>query len=525
MIRTVLTALILCVATPSTQAQNYVALESLGTTQELGTSLYQNTPRSALVPLIKQTRPTGWITLDKAIKQLMLSDADASLIENNVPIKKNEDILTLRLNYLLKNGMNKDALKLYNTTESKITTEPLARLGTIAMLLNQQKAQACLETKTFFNKYQNSSFWNELNAYCSISLSETEQPEAVRTILESQNEVLKSIIQSKLYNYEYEPVSFANLSYQQRALLVSEDRIKLSLKEPSAYKDIPLPHLGALTTQSNIENNVRLHLFLRATDNDIIPHKYLTTLFDTLSNKSSEGPTLDIIKLYAKMKKASKSPLKTPNQEDISQSFKLAEEYGNIILVPFLPMLEKTSHIKHISISRLKTLLKLYILTNKVIPSKLNKKIRENLERTKTPTHVFNALKLLSKEEDKRKNTTEHQSSPPLPSQKIWTNIIENIDKNKNNAKNLMYIYEKDFDLRNNKRYTLPPYEVLMSLKQSSENQNISMTLLLSALALSANETKATYRGTLTEVAYALSRTGLNRVSNGILAQAILETE
>lgn len=519
--------LFLTLLAPSVLAQNYSALESVGTNNMLGNSLYKNATRTALIKLFKNIEHTNWIALDKEIQTLLLAKTDAALIENDIPVKTGEDILTLRLNILLSKGMNTQALELYNKTESLQINEPLARLGTIAMLLNKQTALACLEVKTFINKYKTSSFWSHLNAYCTISLSQEDQPQALEVILNSKNTVIQSIVQSSDYVFEYEANTYTKLNFLQRALLIAEDRVTLSINDLSAYQNIPQSHLGALLNQSKINPRVKLHIAINAAKQGIITERELDRFYKDVSKSDytikNEADILNIIQLYSDLSK-NWHILNTPSREKINTLLTLAKTHGEASLLPFMSILEKLNLENELGLNNVTALLKTYLYTNRTPPKKWLKQL-QTLDNNNT---TLAYLLLSNKSQEDLREFIEGKKQQNIRKTNRHTtliNIIENIDNSTNYVDNIMYIYENDFDLINNKRYTLPPYEILMSLKQSSKNQNISMTLLLTALALRADEPKATYWGTLTDSTSALSRTGLNRVSNGILAQAILETE
>lgn len=530
----ILSILLLLIFSAPANAQNFVPLESLGTNNILGNSLYKNANRKALISLFKNIHSTDWISLNKALETILLAQSDANLIQNDVQINPGEDILTLRLNALLNMGMNAQALELYNKTENLNINEPLARLGTLSMLLNKQTAQACLEVKTFEARYKKSSFWRDLNAYCTILLSEEEQPDAVETILNSTNTVLQSIIQSKGYVFEYEKNTYSKLNFLERSILVAEDRISLSIDDISAYEDIPQNHLGALLNQTKTSPAVKLLIALKSAKHSIIDEKQLKEKYEellkTITKTETETNILKIIQLYSELQKSNWNILKSTDTEKVNQLFDLAQNYGAVILLPFLPSIESIDLKDGVSLKHINVLFTAYLYSERDLPKKWLTQLQEiQLKSPKEQTKLNNliaAYLCLTKTEklniygalnsEKSTNTINVLSS---------SNIIENIDKDTNIVDNIMYIYENDFDLRNNKRYTLPPYEILMSLEQSSRNQNISMTLLLTALTLGVDASEATYRGTLIDSANALHRTGLNRVANGILAQAILEIE
>lgn len=71
----------------------------------------------------------------------------------------------------------------------------------------------------------------------------------------------------------------------------------------------------------------------------------------------------------------------------------------------------------------------------------------------------------------------------------------------------------------------MPPYVILKALDQSSKNQDISVSLLLSAYTLSKIGNENVYAGILGDIVTALNGLGLKQLSNRTMAQAVLTIE
>ncbi len=533
-IRLIVCALMTSLFTSGAYAQD-TQYESMGLFNadhkySLGAGIYHQSSRAALTKLLEQTNGSQWIALEKTVNNFFLTTADASAIKNDIEVPVGKDLFTLRLNALLKRGLNKQAFDLFTKIPDEITQESLAYSGVLSMLLNKEKALACLETKTLLPRFKDKPFWQELDAYCTLSLSTQPHETEQKTIANSTKKIIQSILSSPDFKFEYTPTTFAALSSLERALLTADNRITLQ----SAYKDTPAQHIAPLLQQSHMNEETRILLTMQAIGHGILEIDVLTSLYESLNKKDASVKGIgEIAELYGETKRGW-IPKKRKNK--IERAFALAGKYGDLSLLPFLPTLMKMKPGDDLSLINAKRSAILFLHSDQPFPSKWIKYLQkisiepsDNKHREKLRSQILFAAITLSQIDDqdlmiRAQNTIKpyQLSNSTLAALK---NITETIDINTGISDKVQYIYENDFDLTENRSYTMPPSVLMDTLRQSSKNQDIGATLLLSSAILGGIERKELYLGTLSDISIALRKTGSKQLSRRILAQAILEIE
>jgi len=520
---------------------DYTKLESIGLLQtgdeqSLGADIYRHANRSELVYLLKNINRNPLYALQNTIKNLLITSADTSTIKNDIEIENGSDLLTLRITALMRMGYNKEAFELYNKASNYVLNEPLIRSGIFSMLLNKQKARACLEVKTSFEDYKDIEFWKEMNAYCMISLSKSPTPQYAQTIEGSKYSILKEIIKNEDYNFIYNPKAFSELDFIERAILIADDKITVPEGDFEFYKNIPEQHIAQLALQSSSSENTKAIISTLSVMYGYNSSKYLSNLYDDILKKYKDKKPKDndwykIAQVY-KDTKSSWIPKK--RKDKISEAFNIAQKYDISVLIPLLPAIIKMDIDDDLSLKNARKILPLLIRDNSNYELKdwiedLLKLGTEDKDHNNTRLNILSALSLIINIKDKKlenkliNSVNNHLSSSSY--KLALKNIIENIDSNINNGDKVRYIDANGFDLLWNKRYTMPPYIILRALNRSSENQDISISLLLSAYIMDKINGKQLYIGTLSDVIVALNNLGLKQLSHLILAQAILKME
>ncbi len=542
---TIFTFLALMVLSLPTHAQDttdidYTKLESIGLlhnedSNSLGAGLYSQSNRSETVFLLKNINRTSWINLQNTVKNLLITSADSAAINNDIDIKEGHDLLTLRITALLRMGYNKEAFDLYTKTSDLSLNEPLIRAGIFSMLLNKQKALACLEIKTSLDKYRNIDFWKELNAYCTLSLSKDSLPEYQTIIDQSENKILKSILENKDFRFEYDIKSFAALSFLERAILTAEDRIILPRSSNVPFQHIHPQHTAALLQQTHISEDTKALLSLNAVENGVQSIEFLSALYENILDKYKHNPPkgndwYQLAVLYDETK-AGWIPKK--RKDKIAEAFTIADKYNDITLLPFLPAIQSMDIGEDLSLSHAVRATKLFLYSDDSPPEdwleQLTDAKYENQSAEKMRLQLITALSLMVKTKDAELQEKAQKSLKTYLASDQKTaalkNIIENIDSTQNNGDKVRYIDTNGFDLVWNNRYTMPPYVILKALDQSSKNQDISVSLLLSAYTLSKIGNEDVYAGILGDIVIALDDLGFKQLSHRIIAQAILKIE
>tara|TARA_R110001592_G_scaffold16881_16_gene71769 strand:+ start:12053 stop:13717 length:1665 start_codon:yes stop_codon:yes gene_type:complete len=522
------------------QAMDYTALESTGLlgdedANSLGTGIYRHANRADLVSLLKNINHTPWVALQSTIKNLLLTSADSKAINNDIPITKGQDLLTLRITALLRMGYNRAAFELYNKASDSTLDEPLIRAGIFSMLLNKQKALACLEVKTSFKKYSDLTFWKEMNAFCTLSLSKEKQQSHSDIIDQSDHKILKTILDDETFRFEYNPQTFQALSFLERAALTAEDRIILPASDEGLYKSIPPQHLAALLVQSNMSEQTKAILTTAAVENGIEAPKALSALYEGILEHYKNNPPKnnDWYTLAFLFDETKAGWLPKKRKDKVAEAFNIAKNYGDAALIPFLPALEHMHIGDDLSLEDAYRAARLFLYSDMSPPNDWIDDLLglhyDDVTMENTRLKLLTALSVMTKADDgdQRAKVKETLNKFLFSDQKKYAfkNIIENIDISENNSDKVRYIDANGFDLVWNNRYTMPPYVVLRALKQSSRNQDTSVSLLLSAYMLGKISTKDIYVGTLDDIVIALNDSGLTQLSHRMVAQAVLQME
>ena len=220
-------------------------------------------------------------------------------------------------------------------------------------------------------------------------------------------------------------------------------------------------------------------------------------------------------------------------KDKIAEAFTIADKYNDITLLPFLPAIQSMDIGEDLSLSHAVRATKLFLYSDDSPPEdwleQLTDAKYENQSAEKMRLQLITALSLMVKTKDAELQEKAQKSLKTYLASDQKTaalkNIIENIDSTQNNGDKVRYIDTNGFDLVWNNRYTMPPYVILKALDQSSKNQDISVSLLLSAYTLSKIGNEDVYAGILGDIVIALDDLGFKQLSHRIIAQAILKIE
>ncbi|MFP4097757.1 MAG: hypothetical protein ACLFU1_03100 [Alphaproteobacteria bacterium] len=524
---------------------NYAITESLGllTAKDKGSygkGLYQNTKRSDLVFLLKDLKQSNWISMRPALRDFLLTQADATALQNDVPITPGEDILTLRLKALTQLGYHKEAFSLYRKAAENSLVEQTVRAGIYAMLYNKQKGLACLEVKTVKQRFKSTPFWKEINTYCEHTLANKTQQNKTAPDNDITHPIVRTVLTSPDYTFAYTPENFTALSQVERAILTAEERISPEYITPETITKIPPDHISLLLTQESKELSFLQEALLlgAAIDYAIKPpqamakfYEKILTKYENQEQSDLSQATKDLLELAQLHQETTQSWLVTGRKEKIARALELAIPYTDKLLISFLPVIDKMEIDQEISLTIIENLAALFFHAPENIPEEWIEDLMKifstkNIATRKTAEKLAISLYLMRKDNKKalKNKIRTHLSTQYLNSNlaKSTKNIIENIDRDPNDGDKVSPNSVIGFDLANNKRYTMPPYYVSSALKQASQNQDISVSLLLSAHLLGKISKKETYIGVIDEIASALSNLGIKTTPRHLIAQAVL---
>lgn len=197
---------------PAVLKINYNRMESLGlyntpSDGSLGRDLWDNTRRSFLVGFLpKLPSPSAHsFTHQRMVMGLLLSEANAGLIIDDMDIEPGKDILTLRLKRLNQMGAYKQAFDLYSMLGQEPYHEELAKAGITAMLYNGERSLACLEYKTVQDRDFSDNFWADLSLYCNYALNDEQDTTARDDLEKSSLKILKISAKMRDINFPIPP--------------------------------------------------------------------------------------------------------------------------------------------------------------------------------------------------------------------------------------------------------------------------------------------------------------------------------
>lgn len=504
-------------------------------TDGLGSGLYHDSSRRVLTEIMpKIPADTPWIGLKNLYNRFLLTAADSKQIKNDTDETNRVNLLTLRLESLLRRGMNVQAFELYTKVSNVSDQDQLAQAGILSQLFNREKALACIDMKAMLPRFGKTGFWAEIDAYCVLTLTGTTSPEQAAVINASSNNILKMLSKSPGYRMVYTPETFETLSLFERAVITAEGNLDISGLKVTDYNNLPAAHIQAILAQSGLDFTHRIVLTGAAVRKGVLPSSTLVKLYKevqiTYKDKKGFIPpgAENIALLYRDLHDTDHDFLK--KREFLLSALALSDQYGIGILAPFVPTMVEYAPVTDIEDKYLDTALTLLIMEKTVTPSLWVNKIK-GIE-AKSPAdkirldRLFLAAYLLARHDEMSKDQVEHAKTILGGTKDAAVlnlkNIIENIDNAEPLYARVPYIYENDFDLAMNKGYTMPPVVFMDELKRAGEESITGDTIMLSNLVMQGGTVDDTHGTVLLAVAGSLKNVGLTRFAKEILAQAIL---
>ncbi len=275
-----------------------------------------------------------------------------------------------------------------------------------------------------------------------------------------------------------------------------------------------------------MSDDQRVTLYGLAALNGLIDEGDLTNIYEN-TNKDAQSGLSQIAKILDDIDGAI---IPASRRTKIEQAFKLANTYGDGILLPFLNEISKIDA-DDLNLGHVERAIRLFMLTNTLPPSEWISNLAsintDDLEKKKLIEKLVFSINTLSKPVDKNEIEASQKIITPYLLSDAFANglniIIENIDSAENNSDKVFNIYENGFDLAAKKSYTMPPLVIIDELTRSSKNQHIAQTVLLAAIIANNTTNRDVHLETLGHITTALTHSGFEVEARKILAQAILE--
>ncbi|GJL84571.1 MAG: hypothetical protein DHS20C02_03460 [Micavibrio sp.] len=523
---------------PITLKVNYDNIESAGLYSNaregsLGKDLWDNTQRSYLIGLIEELpQYISSRTLRKLNKRALLSETNSRLINNDVEIEPGRDLLTVRIEKLLDMGLYAEAFDLYSLLNKESYHERLARTGILAMLYNGEKPLACVEANTLGNRFTDQQFWQELNAYCNLSLSDKPEKRDVQILKSSGKNMFQTLAAGGRYNFTYAPKKFEKLSQLEQAVLIAEKSLKLGNLDAIKFSDIPARHLGLLLGHEKITLAQKVLLSIQAVDKNILETKDLKKLYEQFANDNLVADSLagwqKPAYYYLKVKNAKKDA----DQWNIIRThlFPVQDKYGAAALAPAAEIIQKLEP-EAVNLSDIGHAIRVLQVAGLSIPPHWSEALEAIYSKNIASSDEYKRLYLstfLAKTEYRRSDLEKERVETFLKQGKssytaFLRNIIENLDKSYEGDHNASKVYEKDFDLTSTEDYVMPSVDVWDRLVLVSRNRNIGETILLSTFALQGAPMENFYPGVLRNVLMSFNTVGLTNISREMVIETLLE--
>lgn len=503
----------------------------------LGQELYSGSYRNTLSSLITKIQThSDLIGLEKLTNHMLLTSANAGEIKNDIEISEGGDMMTLRLETMLERGMNIQAFELVSKLDEDLLYHPrLSKAAIISMLFSGEKGSACLEINATKDRFQEDAFWKTLNAYCSITLSDTPSETAKKTISESKYPIIKNILSSPDYKFSYTPDSYSKLSLVEKAVLVAEDRITFNNLNKDNVKSIPSSHLQALIKIKANTSQELILLTAQAVITGALPPEALAEEFMlvnqalALEKRQPKGME-ELAPLIKKVKGT--WHIDDPDTA-LAKSITYSKEYNPAFIIPFIEAYEGKSSLDQFSFEQISMIIRAFIISDTHIPKGWYDNILARPTATDdeafVKTKLIMATALLSPDKtlnqfktDKYKTNFTKDRTNKLISYK---NIIENIDNTADQYAKVRYIYENNFDSTSNKSYMMPPYFVSSELENAAHKNSMAEVVGLCNLVSAGSLGKSIYPGLVAEMFKNLTAVGLSKPAKEIVAQAILDIE
>ncbi len=510
---------------------NFRAIETLGLEKnnteldvKFGNDLYYGSKRSTLSMLISKLPDTlGYPTLYNLTNLVLTASADTKIIEDDMIVEAGNDLLTLRLEKMLERGLYQEIVEIYSNLEDPPYHERLASVGALAMLMTGSNTTACLEIKSAYSKRLIKSRLSELDIFCNFLMDQTRKPEEMAKQVRPQS-VLKKILEEPDFAITYDPDIFASLSIQERAILISQNKVMFNEMVIDRKKPIPPSHVQPLLTIANLSDKSKLYINAAGAKYGLIDKHDLAKIL--LSIDQTDDLTSPAY-YYKRIKEEADDQKR--NELIVKMLDEIVPVYTAGVMVTMGEELKQLD-VKSLSPVQLYQTLKALHLANEEIPQHWLAQIK-TMDYSKTalevkPETLYLLASALSPESVEKSEQafdktgfSEGNENETLMAAK---NIIENIDNKSTPLNNVAETYENGFDTGENKGYPISSSGWLKSLDIASTNIATGETVLLSSFVLDTAKSEKTKSHALRKVADSFEKIGLTNIAHKVAAEAVI---
>lgn len=482
----------------------------------LGKDLWKGARRSDLVVLIPAMPATAQ---DRAVQRIifgaLLTAADASAIENDVPPEAGNDLLTLRLEKLLEGGAYKQALDLYSQLKEGPYHPRLANAGVLAMLFSGQKSTACLEANAVRENFPEDDLISEVITYCDTSMAEGAAAPAT---------------------HRYMPGGFGKLPQLDRALVAADNKLAFVDFDAKEIAAVPAADIQIVLQSTALSEEQKLALTARGVEFGLISSAQLADLYTQSAAPAAGGegatntgpvPENDWAKI-AYFYNFATGAAEEDQWPILQQVLGLRRELGAGALSPFAALLSKIEP-KNASIEEITAAAIVMNNSGIALPSGWLRAIDTHSDNAgqKDAYGLLKAIAYITDSNGKNSSGGLKELQSALASarpeyQLFVNNIIENIDKDRETATNTHNAYEKEISLTFSKDYVMPSVSVWDRAIKASQAKAKAETILLSTVLLRDRTLRDVYPGLLRDVLQSFENVGLTDISEDMAITALL---
>lgn len=494
------------------------------------------------------------------IPRLLLTKADVSAFSKYHSPKDGEDLLTLRIETLLRIGLFKEAAELYTIQDTPPYNYRLAKAGVLALMGQGKTEIACLEVLAMQPRFADDLYWQSLHLMCldAIGSSETESHrQTLQDSLKDKDTAQQAFATKKLYKifksiaakaeYRFKPRNendIADLNNVDAIPIFAFKKINYRVFEIRDLKELSPLSTAILLSSPDLQDHRKLPLITHnmnygyfGTDRliDFLENVYIPQIPKDTKNYDGEQIKLDYatIKgwkrlpyLYQALQKDTDTQAKTYL---VTQALQLTAIYGHDAMRPFIPAALQIDPAEFNS-EMIRDLLGILIISNHKIDEKWMLSIGKIHKDSITAPQSTNLLIALGISQDLNKVLSLGNEVKPINFKqldKVYQKLIfmsyEKLDKS-GKLHNYAHLddYEKEMGLTSTEDYVMPVGDLLKALSQADNKNATAEKLLIITMILQNAQRHKLDSDVFGEVIHSLVTVGLTNEARFLVKEAIL---
>ncbi|MCB9988926.1 MAG: hypothetical protein H6868_06280 [Rhodospirillales bacterium] len=370
-------------------------LESLGFTHEPGfnalpLTLWDGTKRADIESsLIDLPGDIGNAVIYDTVKRVLLSRIDSRMVKESKRPQPGHDLLTLRLEALIRIGAFEEAATLYTRMTEPPYHERLARAGILAFLFSGQPTLACLEGFSLEDRFSRSvdpdfdsaAFWSGLDNACRIINDlPVAEPEASKD--GEEKTAAYPLLDKFIYgdNYVFTPQTvdqLQTLPLLTYGILSASGRINYSRLTEEDTLSLPPFILAVALQDKGLPPGLRMRFLIAAVKaglrhQDDLEEFYESVAFPIIETEAPlPGTLLDDIAGWKRLPYLYQTLRKIHGEIDstlIVKTLREGNRYGLVSLLPFADIIRSTPPETLSSEKAVRAALHLLLLTDSPLP-------------------------------------------------------------------------------------------------------------------------------------------------------------